>query len=152
MHKSSVSTGFAGQIMSILPILCCNGCLIIWTVVSLTTAKFKSLMSLSYIAAEWTWTYSKHISRDRYAANLLARRSDLQKKGHVVSIHCCVTSPRRRKTQFPLLLCVGPCLQSCCLATRWSNPLQYPSIFELHRGFSDQVNYYSRIKGIKTRK
>jgi hypothetical protein len=33
------------------------------------------------------------------------------------------TSPRTRKTQPPLLLRVGPCLQSCCLATRWSNPL-----------------------------
>jgi hypothetical protein len=53
-----------------------------------------------YIAAERTWTYSKHISRDRYPASLLARRSDLQ------------------KTQLPLLLRVGPCLQSCCLATR----------------------------------
>jgi hypothetical protein len=31
------------------------------------------------IAAERTWTYSKGISRDRYPANLLARRSDLQK-------------------------------------------------------------------------
>jgi hypothetical protein len=29
--------------------------------------------------------------------------------------------------QLPLLLRVGPCLQSCCLATRWSNPVQYYS-------------------------
>jgi hypothetical protein len=29
------------------------------------------------------------------------------------------------ETQPHLLLRVGPCLQSCCLATRWSNPLQY---------------------------
>jgi hypothetical protein len=43
-HKSSVSTGFAGQIMPILHILCCNGCLVTWTVVSLTTAKFKPLI------------------------------------------------------------------------------------------------------------
>jgi hypothetical protein len=48
----------------------------------------------SYIAAERTRTYSKHISRDYYPASLLARRSDLQ------------------KTQL-LLLHVGPCLQSC---------------------------------------
>jgi hypothetical protein len=32
-----------------------------------------------YIAAEWTWTYSKHISRDHYTASVLARQSDLQK-------------------------------------------------------------------------
>jgi hypothetical protein len=44
---------------------------------------------------------------------------------HVTATHRCVTSPRTRKTQPPLLLRVGPCLQGCCLATRWSNPLQY---------------------------
>jgi hypothetical protein len=55
-HKSSVSTCFAGQIMPILHILCCNGCLVTWTVVSLTTAKFKPLIfsvsgfTLSYTA------------------------------------------------------------------------------------------------------
>jgi hypothetical protein len=36
-------------------------------------------LSLTYITAERTWTYCKHISRDRYPGNLLARRSDLQK-------------------------------------------------------------------------
>jgi hypothetical protein len=60
-----------------------------------------------YIAAEQIWTYSKHISRDRHPISLLARQSDLQ------------------KTQLPLLLLVGPCLQSCCLAMHCSNPLQY---------------------------
>jgi hypothetical protein len=53
-----------------------------------------------YIAAERTRTYSKRISRDRYPASLLARRSDLQ------------------KTQLTLVLRVGPCIQRCCLATR----------------------------------
>jgi hypothetical protein len=44
----------------------------------------------------------------------------------------CITPLFRRcsawttyKTQPHLLLRVGPCLQSCCLATRWSNVLQY---------------------------
>jgi hypothetical protein len=64
------------------------------------------ILSLTYIAAERIWTYSKHISRDRYPASLLACRSDLQ------------------KTQIPLFLHFRECLQSCCLATRWSNPLQ----------------------------
>jgi hypothetical protein len=62
---------------------------------------------LTYIAEARTPTFSKHISRHCYTASLLAPRSDLQ------------------KTQLPLLLRVGPCLQSCCLVTSWSNPLQY---------------------------
>jgi hypothetical protein len=51
------------------------------------------------IAEEWTWTYSKHISRDRYPASLLARRSDLQKIHVTSSLSTVVTSPRTRKTQ-----------------------------------------------------
>jgi hypothetical protein len=68
--------------------------------------------TLTYIAVEWTWTYSKHVSRDCYPAHLLARQSDLQ------------------KTQIPLLLHDGLCLQSCCLTMRWSNLLQY--IFQIN--------------------
>jgi hypothetical protein len=41
---SSVSTGFAEQIMPILRILCYNGSLVNGTVVSLTTVKFKPLV------------------------------------------------------------------------------------------------------------
>jgi hypothetical protein len=40
IHKSSVNIDFTEQIMSILRILCYNGSLVIWTVVSLTTANF----------------------------------------------------------------------------------------------------------------
>jgi hypothetical protein len=40
-HTSSVSRGFAEQIMPNLRILCYNGSLVIWTVVSLTAAKLK---------------------------------------------------------------------------------------------------------------
>jgi hypothetical protein len=39
-HKSSVSTGFTEQIMPNLQILCYNENLVIWTVISLTTAKY----------------------------------------------------------------------------------------------------------------
>jgi hypothetical protein len=46
-HKSSVSSGFAEQIMPILRILCYNGSLVTLTVVSLTTAKFKPLIFLA---------------------------------------------------------------------------------------------------------
>jgi hypothetical protein len=56
-------------------------------------------------AAEQTWTYSKHISCDHYPASLLAHQCDLQ------------------KTQIPLLLCVGLCLQISFLATCWLNLL-----------------------------
>jgi hypothetical protein len=42
-HKSSVRKGFTEQIMPILRILCYNGSLVTWTVVGLTTAKFKPL-------------------------------------------------------------------------------------------------------------
>jgi hypothetical protein len=65
------------------------------------------MLSLPYIAAERTWTYSKYISCDRYPARLLVRLSGLQKR------------------QLRLLLRVVPCLQSCCLANRLSNSLQY---------------------------
>jgi hypothetical protein len=42
LYKSSLfSTGFAKQIMPILRILCYNGSLVAWTVIRLTTAKFK---------------------------------------------------------------------------------------------------------------
>jgi hypothetical protein len=44
IHKSSVSPGFAKQIMPVLHILCYNGSLVTWTVVRLTTAKFKPLI------------------------------------------------------------------------------------------------------------
>jgi hypothetical protein len=44
IHKSSVSTGFTEQIMPILRILRHNGSLLTWTVVGLTTAKFKPLI------------------------------------------------------------------------------------------------------------
>jgi hypothetical protein len=55
IYKSSVRTGFA-KIMSILRILCYNGSLVTWTVVSCTTSKFKPFIfsmfgfTLSYTA------------------------------------------------------------------------------------------------------
>jgi hypothetical protein len=52
---SSVRTGFAKQIMPILRILFYNGSLVIWTVVSLATAKFKALIfSMSGFALSHT--------------------------------------------------------------------------------------------------
>jgi hypothetical protein len=54
-HKSSAITDFAEQIMPTLPILCYNGRLVTWTVVSLTTAKFKFLIfSLSGFTLSYT--------------------------------------------------------------------------------------------------
>jgi hypothetical protein len=43
-----VSAGFTEQIMLLLPILCYNGSLVTWTVVSLTNAKFKPLHLVLY--------------------------------------------------------------------------------------------------------
>jgi hypothetical protein len=55
MHKSSVNIGFAENIMTILRILCYNGSLVTWTVVSLTTAKLKALIfSMSGFALYYT--------------------------------------------------------------------------------------------------
>jgi hypothetical protein len=50
--KSSVSPGFAKQIMPVLRILCYNGSLVTWTVVSLTAAKFKPL--IQNVSKWWT--------------------------------------------------------------------------------------------------
>jgi hypothetical protein len=44
IYRSSVSPGFAKQVISISFALCYNGSLVIWTVVSLTTANFESFM------------------------------------------------------------------------------------------------------------
>jgi hypothetical protein len=55
LMKSFVSTGFGKQIMPILNILCYNGRLLTWTVVSLTKAKFKPLIfSMSGLALSYT--------------------------------------------------------------------------------------------------
>jgi hypothetical protein len=51
IHKASVSTGFTEQIMPILRILCYNGSLVTWTVVGLTTAKFKLCRSTDTASA-----------------------------------------------------------------------------------------------------
>jgi hypothetical protein len=62
IDKSSVSSGFTKQSMSILRILCYNGSLVIGTVVSLTTAKFKPLIfwncsfSQSYVTTDGQWS------------------------------------------------------------------------------------------------
>jgi hypothetical protein len=44
IYTSSASTDFEKQIMPILLILCYNGSLVTWTVISLTTAKFRPLI------------------------------------------------------------------------------------------------------------
>jgi hypothetical protein len=49
MYKSSVNTGFEKQIMPVLRILCYNGSLVTWTVVSMTTAKLKPHIFLVWL-------------------------------------------------------------------------------------------------------
>jgi hypothetical protein len=55
MSNSSVRIGFAKQIMPILRILHYNGSLVTWTVVNLTTTKFKRpIFSMSHFAFTYT--------------------------------------------------------------------------------------------------
>jgi hypothetical protein len=55
MYKSSVRTDFAKQIMLILHILCYNSSLVTWSVMKLTTAKFKPLIfSVSVFILSYT--------------------------------------------------------------------------------------------------
>jgi hypothetical protein len=49
------------------------------------------ILSLTYIAAERTWTYSEHISCNSYLAGLLARLSDLQKTQFPILLRVCRT-------------------------------------------------------------
>jgi hypothetical protein len=58
IYKSSVSTGFAKQIVPILRILCYNGSLVTWTIVSLTTAKFKPL---TFSMSGFTFSYTANM-------------------------------------------------------------------------------------------
>jgi hypothetical protein len=61
-HKSSVSTGFTEQFMPILRILCYNGSLVTWTVVGLTTAKFKPLIfSTTLLILLWPFITPQHV-------------------------------------------------------------------------------------------
>jgi hypothetical protein len=57
-HKPSVSTGFTEQIMPNIHILCYNVNLVIWTVVSLTIAKFKPLI---FSVSGFTFSYTSNM-------------------------------------------------------------------------------------------
>jgi hypothetical protein len=61
-HKSSVSRGFTEQIIPILRILCYNGSLDTWTVVSLITTKFKSLIYIYICMLKWSSTPPYRVS------------------------------------------------------------------------------------------
>jgi hypothetical protein len=58
IYKSSVSPDFAKQIMSILRTLCYNGSLTTWTVLSLTTAKFKPL---KFFTSAFAFSYTANM-------------------------------------------------------------------------------------------
>jgi hypothetical protein len=44
-------------------------------------------VTLTYIDAEWTWTYSKHISHDCYPASILVHQYVYRKQS---LLYCCV--------------------------------------------------------------
>jgi hypothetical protein len=71
-HRSSLSTGFTEQIMPILRILCYNGSLVTWTVVGLTTAKFKPLLILLpfLLPLAWVSEWVGYITTDGQSASL----------------------------------------------------------------------------------
>jgi hypothetical protein len=52
----------------------------------------------TYRAEPRTGTYIKHITRDHSPASLLARRLDLQKTYHVITIHRCDVTADTEKT------------------------------------------------------
>jgi hypothetical protein len=115
IYKSSVSPGFAKQITPILRVLCYNGSLVTWTVVSLTTAKFKPLI--------FNWLSSK----PRLAYNLSARTT--QK----TPFFCCGTI-----VSF-VSVAAGMCLLSCCPETA----LVYPPISRsLHTNRSTRYSIF----------
>jgi hypothetical protein len=79
----------------------------------------------AYIAEERIWTLSKHISRDRYPASLLARQSDIQKICHVIIIRCCDVTADTDKTTSSIVAWtsnglftknLSSCLPTLCLA------------------------------------
>jgi hypothetical protein len=78
----------------------CTGCSRNSAAATARDSDMPRVNSETYIAAERTWTYSERISRDRYVASVLARRSGVEKEHN------------------SLLLSVGPCLQRFRLATR----------------------------------
>jgi hypothetical protein len=89
-----------------------------------TVLKSITIPIFSYILSART-THRKH------SPSIVARRRRHRK--HVwrvrLRVHWSVTGTGRsglHRKQPDLLLRVGPCLQSCFLATRWSNPLHHP--------------------------
>jgi hypothetical protein len=87
--KSSLSPGFAKQIMHILHILCYNGSLVTWKVVSLTVARFKPLI---YILFFWLrlFLYCEHVYSHDFVWLLLVARSRIYTE---VWKHCANHGP-----------------------------------------------------------
>jgi hypothetical protein len=76
------------------------------------------------------WRHCRHGKHSFLYCCMLDHVYRAEETRHVITTNCCVTSLRTWKTQLPLL-CVEPCLQSCCLAMRRSNLLQYYWLIEL---------------------
>jgi hypothetical protein len=87
------------------------------------SSQLPNVLGFPQLVASYCLVRCPYSGKNFHPASLLARWSDLQKTYVTWSVPTVLTSPRTRKTQLPLLLCVEPCLQSCHLLTRWSNPL-----------------------------
>jgi hypothetical protein len=80
-----------------------------------------------YIAAERKWTCSKHITWSLSSHSTGASVGCTENTSH--DHWPLLWRHRGHGKHLHLLLRVGPCLQSCCVATGWSNPLQYLTEF-----------------------
>jgi hypothetical protein len=128
-HKSSVSTGSAEQIICILHILCCNGCLVTRTVVSLTTAKFKPLIfSVSGFTLSYTANMFIHGDQDQV---VLARTA--QKVSSIIA--CSVVAWEATYPQSCSLATVVLLLPVYTVVTwQWVYMLQYVSRQKTSKG------------------
>jgi hypothetical protein len=103
-HKSSASTGFTEQIMPILRNLCYNGSLVTWTVVGLTTAKFKPLI------------FSRSLPSNYIPCTVAVRTTQHRKHNSSIVVEACyhaclLRSPRHGpRTENTALLLLRGCL------------------------------------------
>jgi hypothetical protein len=104
IYKSYISTGFTEQIISNLRILCYNGSIFFWKVVSLNTTKFKPLIfywlqlktGIRYIGAAWTTPKTSYVITSTVGVwrhcicAEVCLPSRYVEAGYITSFHYCV--------------------------------------------------------------
>jgi hypothetical protein len=107
LHKILLSKSFPKEITPILRMLCYNGSLVNWAVVSLTTAKFKphmfklltSDLQLDYLYSLET-DHKKHIRCP--AMNICEQHRNTSSSNVVFTAHCIATEVIRLLPAYPL--------------------------------------------------